>query len=108
MTAKVILEWRNLNLVIEKKEFNFSKCRTNTEEKRILDNVNGSLKSGQLVAILGSSGECFNLRKLTIFFLLKMHQNNRLGFSFLFFQLQFQVREKQHCWRVCRSKKSIS
>lgn len=56
MTAKVILEWRNLNLVIEKREFNFSKCRTNIEVKRILDNVNGSLKSGQLVAILGSSG----------------------------------------------------
>lgn len=88
MTAKVILEWRNLNLVIEKKEFNFSKCRTNIEEKRILDNVNGSLKSGQLVAILGSSGECFNLRKLSIF-LLKMNQNYRFDFFFLSFHLQF-------------------
>lgn len=69
MTAKVILEWRNLNLVIEKKEFNFSKCRTSTEEKLILDNVSGSLKSGQLVAILGSSGAYFDLRQFSIFLL---------------------------------------
>lgn len=79
MTTDVILEWRNLNLIIEKREFNYWKCRTNNEEKRILDNgkvffefkmknqisiaffflkikVNGSIKSGQLVAILGQSG----------------------------------------------------
>lgn len=38
MTTNVILEWRNLNLIIEKREFNFWKCRTIHEEKRILEN----------------------------------------------------------------------
>lgn len=38
MTTDVILEWRNLNLIIEKREFNYWKCRSNIEEKRILDN----------------------------------------------------------------------
>lgn len=36
--AQVILEWRNLNLTIEKREFSYLKCSTKFEEKRILDN----------------------------------------------------------------------
>lgn len=38
MSASVVLEWRNLNLIIEKREFEFTKCKTTVEEKRILDN----------------------------------------------------------------------
>lgn len=38
MCASVILEWKNLNLTIKKHEFKFSKCATQVEEKRILEN----------------------------------------------------------------------
>lgn len=38
MSASVVLEWRNLNLTFEKREFEFSKFNTTVEEKRILDN----------------------------------------------------------------------
>lgn len=38
MTTNVVLEWKNLNLTIEKKEYNFLKCKIETEQKRILDN----------------------------------------------------------------------
>lgn len=40
MTAPVVLEWRNLNLIIKKREFKISKCKTQVEEKRILENGN--------------------------------------------------------------------
>lgn len=40
MTAPVILEWRNLNLTIEKRELNISKCEKHVEERRILENGN--------------------------------------------------------------------
>lgn len=39
MTA-VNLEWRNLNLTIEKRELKISKCETQVEERRILENGN--------------------------------------------------------------------
>lgn len=78
MSTNVILEWRNLNLTIEKCEFSILKCRKTVEKNQILDNgnelfkyfnwqnkekisiffveVSGCVKSGQLVAILGQSG----------------------------------------------------
>lgn len=43
MTAPVILEWRNLNLVIKKRELKISKCKTLVEERRILENGNKSI-----------------------------------------------------------------
>lgn len=38
MNSSVVLEWRNLNLTIEKREFSYLKWQTNVEEKRILEN----------------------------------------------------------------------
>lgn len=38
MTQNVVLEWKNLNLIIEKRELSILKCQINTEQKRILDN----------------------------------------------------------------------
>ncbi|XP_055320622.1 protein brown-like isoform X2 [Sitodiplosis mosellana] len=56
MEHSLNLEWKHLNLEIKKSEFSFWKCRRQIEEKTILNDVSGSLKSGQLIAILGESG----------------------------------------------------
>lgn len=44
MSASVVLEWRNLNLTIKKREFKWSKSATQIEEKCILDNGNANLE----------------------------------------------------------------
>lgn len=38
MDTGVVLEWKNLNLTLEQREFSYLKCRDKVEEKRILDN----------------------------------------------------------------------
>lgn len=38
MTGSIILKWTNLQLTIEKKEFNYLKCSEQVEKKRILNN----------------------------------------------------------------------
>lgn len=43
MSAPVILEWRNLNLTIKKREFKFLKCETQTKESRIIENGKNSV-----------------------------------------------------------------
>lgn len=43
MTAPVILEWRNLNLIIKKSDLKFSKCKRQVEERHILDNGNETI-----------------------------------------------------------------
>lgn len=43
MGTPVVLEWRNLNLTIEKSEFKYLKCSKRVEKKTILEN--GIIKS---------------------------------------------------------------
>lgn len=38
MTEALYLEWENLNLHVKKRHFDFLKCKTRVEEKKILKN----------------------------------------------------------------------
>lgn len=49
MATGVVLEWRNLNLTVEQREFSYLKCRDKVEEKCILDN--GMIKTQSFMLI---------------------------------------------------------
>jgi len=55
--ADVFLQWKNLNLsILEKDPKKSGFCNPVMEQKKILRNINGYAKSGQLLAIMGPTG----------------------------------------------------
>uniref|UniRef100_A0A336KXP5 CSON001284 protein n=1 Tax=Culicoides sonorensis TaxID=179676 RepID=A0A336KXP5_CULSO len=59
-SSHFILEWKNLSYTPKRKVFKGSKFNVfkgaQEESVKVLDNVNGSIESGNLVAVLGGSG----------------------------------------------------
>ncbi|XP_037035934.1 protein brown, partial [Bradysia coprophila] len=56
MGDSIHLQWDNLNYTVKRKIFNWRRFKNDENEIKILVDANGIVKSGQLVAILGSSG----------------------------------------------------
>ncbi|GFQ95823.1 protein white [Trichonephila clavata] len=56
---RITLSWHNINVYVKPKGRRFSSCRNQydvNEKKQLLHNVNGEVKPGQLMAIMGASG----------------------------------------------------
>ena len=79
---KIDLEWDNLNISakINKKVVQNGKRKSVKEDKKILDNISGSVRNGKFTAIIGPSGTTtstlLSVNESLIYVIIRLRKND--------------------------------
>jgi len=83
---KIDLEWDNLNISakINKKVVQNGKRKSVKEDKKILDNISGSVRNGKFTAIIGPSGTTtstlLSVNESLIYVIIRLRKNDVVEF----------------------------